>query len=99
MLIDCFCRAAVKAAQSDHPVLGRLIARLGYKNVFLTTIDAVAQAPVWEKRKLLRPLHAMEIAEAKMLKQNVVRKLFIVLILNIAGAGLVGYPVAYPRMT
>lgn len=66
-------RDALKAGQSDHPVLGRLIASLGYKNVFLTSIAAVVQAPVWEKRKLLRPVHAMEIADAKLLKKNVVR--------------------------
>ena len=66
-------RVALQATQSEHPVLGRLIADLGYKRVFLTSVEAVAQAPVWEKRKLLRPVRAIEIAEAKLMKKNVVR--------------------------
>lgn len=81
LLFDCvfdrclivMWRDALKATQSEHPVLGRLIADLGYKRVFLTSIEAVVQAPVWEKRKLLRPVRAIEIAQAKMMKKNVVR--------------------------
>eukprot|EP00904_Undaria_pinnatifida_P000309 jgi/Undpi1/10279/HiC_scaffold_28.g12731.m1 len=59
------------AAQLDHPVLGRHIVSLGYKDVFLACIENLARVPVWEKRKTLRPVHAIEIAEAKLLKKNV----------------------------
>lgn len=65
-------RAVLKAAQLDHPVLGRHIVSLGYKDVFLACIENLASVPVWEKRKTLRPVHAIEIAEAKLLKKNVV---------------------------
>lgn len=68
-------RGPKKEAPQPHPVLGYLIADLKYKRVYRTSVEAITRAPVWEKPRTLRPVHAMEIAEAKYLKRNVVRNL------------------------
>lgn len=43
------------------------MADLKYKRVYVTSIDALMQAPVWEKARTLRPTHAAEIFHAQKL--------------------------------
>lgn len=53
-------------------MLGQLVADLKYKRVYLTSAEALAKAPVWQRESTLRPVHAVEIAEAKYFKKDVV---------------------------
>lgn len=76
------CRAVLQAAkrrtqqrktpqqQEQHPVLGHFVADLKYKRVYVTSVDALMQAPVWEKARTLRPVHAGEIFHAKKLEAD-----------------------------
>lgn len=49
-------------------MLGHFVADLRYKRVYVTSVEALMQAPVWEKARTLRPVHAAEIFEAKKLE-------------------------------
>lgn len=53
-----------------HPHFGELVADLGYKKVYLTSVRALAHTPVWEKQRILRPERAARIAQAKIQKSN-----------------------------
>lgn len=59
-----------KAQQDQHPVLGHFVADLKYKRVYVTSIEALMQAPLWERARTLRPVHAAEIFEAKKLEAD-----------------------------
>jgi len=48
-----------------HPVFGELVADLGYKKVYLTSIRSLSHALVWEKQRILRPDRAANIAASK----------------------------------
>ena len=50
---------------SNHPKLGRLLADLVYKRVYLTSIESLALIPVWERQRTLRPQRSLLIAEEK----------------------------------
>jgi hypothetical protein len=47
-----------------HPVFGRLVANLSYKQVYLTNVNSLIHAPVWEKQRILRPERALSICNA-----------------------------------
>lgn len=49
----------------DHPIFGKLIADLGYKSVYVTSIKRIALTPVWEKQRILRPDRSARIASSK----------------------------------
>ena len=49
----------------DHPILGKLICDLKYKRVYLTDINSLVKANVWEKQRTLRHERAELIANAK----------------------------------
>lgn len=51
-----------------HPLLGELVADLGYKRVYLTSVNALARTPVWERQRILRPERASLIADDKIRK-------------------------------
>ena len=50
--------------------MGHFVADLKYKRVYVTSVDALMQAPVWEKARTLRPAHAGEIFHAKKLEAD-----------------------------
>eukprot|EP01035_Chromulina_nebulosa_P030547 gene30547-40597_t len=52
-------------SNSSHPKLGSLFADLGYKRVYLTSIEKLAFIPVWERQRTLRPQRSLLIAEEK----------------------------------
>lgn len=58
-------------------MLGHLVADLGYKRVYVTSIEALVKACVWEKSRTLRPVHSAEIFKAKKLEaqRNEVRRI------------------------
>lgn len=49
----------------SHPVFGKKIASLGYKNVYLTSVASLAKTQVWERQRTLRPDRAARIATSK----------------------------------
>lgn len=51
-----------------HPLLGELVADLGYKRVYVTSVAALARTPVWKKQRILRPERAALIADDKVRK-------------------------------
>lgn len=53
-------------------VLGHLLVDLKYKRLYVTCVEELLKVPVWQKSKSLRPVHAMEIANAKLAKTRVV---------------------------
>jgi len=53
-----------------HPVFGELVASLGYKQVYLTSVKSLAHAHVWEKQRILRPERAARIMQSKIAKAN-----------------------------
>lgn len=46
-------------------MLGHFVADLKYKRVYVTSVEALMKARVWEKARTLRPVHAVEIYQAK----------------------------------
>lgn len=48
-----------------HPVLGELVADLGYKKLYLTNVRSLTMAPIWKKQRILRPERAQVIAADK----------------------------------
>lgn len=48
-----------------HPILGEFVADLGYKKMYLTSIQGLAAAPVWQKQRTLRMQRATAIAKNK----------------------------------
>jgi len=48
-----------------HPLLGELVANLGYKMLFLTSVKSLVLTPVWKKQRILRPERAALIAKDK----------------------------------
>ncbi|CAM9872229.1 unnamed protein product [Scytosiphon promiscuus] len=54
--------------QEPHPVLGNFVADLGYKRIYVTSIEALVKASVWEKSRTLHPVHSAEIFKAKKLE-------------------------------
>ena len=48
-------------------MLGHFVADLKYKRIYVTSIDALVQAPVWEKSRTLRVMHAAEIFQSQKL--------------------------------
>lgn len=48
-----------------HPVFGELVADLGYKKIYLTSVRSLSHALVWEKQRILRPDRAAKIAASK----------------------------------
>ncbi|CAM9671738.1 unnamed protein product, partial [Hapterophycus canaliculatus] len=52
----------------SHPVLGHFVADLGYKRVYVTSIESLVKASVWEKARTLHPVHSAEIYKAKKLE-------------------------------
>lgn len=53
------------------PILGKLVCDLGYKQVYVTSVERLAMAPVWEKQRILRPNRAIAIAQAKKSSKSV----------------------------
>lgn len=48
-----------------HPLLGELVCDLKYKKVYLTSVRALASAPVWQKQRTLRVQRAAKIVKNK----------------------------------
>lgn len=46
-------------------MLGQFVADLKYKRVYVTSVENLTKARVWDKGRTLRPVHALEIFEAK----------------------------------
>jgi hypothetical protein len=55
----------VKDSTSYHPVLGKILCDLSYKKVYLTSVNKLVNAPIWEKQRILRPHRAIKIAKSK----------------------------------
>jgi hypothetical protein len=55
----------VMAVHLLHPIMGERLIDLGYKSVFLTSVQSLARAPIWEKQRILRPDRAARIAASK----------------------------------
>jgi hypothetical protein len=55
----------VEDKQLLHPLLGELVADLGYKKLYLTNVKSLALTPVWKKQRILRPERAAQIATDK----------------------------------
>jgi len=55
-------KTAVESESS--PVLGDLVADLGYKKVYLTSVSALSRIPVWKKQRILRRERLQMIAES-----------------------------------
>ena len=54
-----------KFVEQDHPILGTLICDLKYKKVYLSDINSLVKAHVWEKQRTLRHERAELIAHTK----------------------------------
>lgn len=48
-----------------HPIFGRLVGDVGYKQVYLTSARRLILAQVWQKQRTLRPERSASIAQAK----------------------------------
>jgi len=55
---------AVKEEAQD-PVLGRMVADLGYKKIYLSSLESLANLPMWEKQRAYREERAKAIARDK----------------------------------
>jgi len=53
-----------------HPIFGKLVTDLGFKQVYLTNVKSLIHAPVWEKQRILRPERCARIASSKIQKNN-----------------------------
>lgn len=51
---------------SEHPVLGPIVADLGYKRVHLASSVNLATIPIWKKQRIFRHGRAMNMASEKM---------------------------------
>ena len=51
--------------QLFHPLLGEVIADLGYKRLYLTNVKSLAMTPVWKRQRILRPERSALIAKEK----------------------------------
>jgi hypothetical protein len=60
-----FTNSATGIKYLYHPLLGELICDLSYKKVYLTSVRALAAAPVWQKQRTLRLNRAEMIVKAK----------------------------------
>ena len=64
------------AATADHnllhPIFGEFLHDLKYKRMYLTNVQALMQAPIWEKQRILRPERAARIANAKSSKTKTI---------------------------
>ena len=54
-----------------HPVLGELIADLGYKRVYLTKTQNLSAIPIWEKQRAYRHARAKVIAREKLKRKQI----------------------------
>jgi len=57
--------------QPYHPVLGKLIANLGYKRVYLTETQHLSNIPIWQKQRAYRHSRAKIIAQEKLKRKEV----------------------------
>lgn len=37
-----------------HPIYGSILSNLGYKKVYMTSLQRLVRAPVWERQRILR---------------------------------------------
>lgn len=58
----------IEAKMLYHPLLGELLSDVGYKKVYMTSVQALARTPVWKKQRILRPERAALIADDKVRK-------------------------------
>ena len=75
VIIDQAIKSSVAVATSPqtqsrithllHPLLGELVCDLKYKKVYLTSVRALAAAPVWQKQRTLRLQRAAMIVKNK----------------------------------
>uniref|UniRef100_A0A7S2XHN0 Uncharacterized protein n=1 Tax=Lotharella oceanica TaxID=641309 RepID=A0A7S2XHN0_9EUKA len=64
--------SARKAEEANsHPVLGTLVADLGYKKVYRASLESLQNMPMWEKQRAYRDERAKKIAKDK--KDSVVK--------------------------
>eukprot|EP00980_Cylindrotheca_fusiformis_P001786 scaffold406_cov57-Cylindrotheca_fusiformis.AAC.10 len=54
-----------KAEGEGHPVLGSLVADLGYKRIYLTSSGALGTLPIWKKQRIYRHSRARAMAHEK----------------------------------
>ena len=50
----------------EHPVFGRLVANVGYKKVYLSSVENLINMSIWNKQRILRGNRAKEIAANKL---------------------------------
>lgn len=58
----------IEAKMLYHPLLGELLSDVGYKKIYMTSVQALARTPVWKKQRILRPERAALIADDKVRK-------------------------------
>jgi hypothetical protein len=58
--------AAEEKKMVEHPVLGPVVANLGYKRIHRVSAKALSDIPVWEKQRVYRHGRAKKMAEDKM---------------------------------
>ena len=58
----------IEAKMLYHPLLGELLSDVGYKKLYMTSVQALARTPVWKKQRILRPERAALIADDKVRK-------------------------------
>ena len=57
---------ATKGKIGDHPVLGQMIADLGYKRIHLASSKNLATIPIWKKQRIYRMERSKNMATEKM---------------------------------
>ncbi|KAG5179718.1 hypothetical protein JKP88DRAFT_261234 [Tribonema minus] len=63
--------AAAASAQEvvklePHAIYGELVHDLGYKQIYLTSVERLVRAPIWQRQRILRPERAQAMAADKM---------------------------------
>lgn len=58
-------QAKIKPEEATHPVLGQLVADMGYKKIYCASIKQLADVVIWEQQRILRKERAEAIAREK----------------------------------
>ena len=60
-----FSEQKTLASTNDHAIFGKLVADVGYKKVYLSSVENLAKAQIWNKQRILRPERSLNIAQIK----------------------------------
>jgi len=58
-------QAKIKPEEATHPVLGQLVADMGYKKIYCASIKQLGDVVIWEQQRILRKERAEAIAREK----------------------------------